>query len=749
MNLIEELKRRKVLKTLGVYGAAALVISQLVATVFPYLFLPAWTITFIIILLIIGFPITFFLSWTYELKQETGSNNKIEETKKHTNKWNFTKKIFFPITGFILMVLGGAFWFIYPFLSISMGHDNKEYDASIAILYMENMSSEENSYFADGLTEELINRLSRIQNLKVRPRTDVAVYKNNKMLSINEIAKDLGVNYIVEGAVTVAKNKLRVNAKLFDIAQDNITWSDSYKRELTDLFEVQDDIASKIVAKLNEKLTITKVDIQATERTSTENLEAYNLVMQAFEYTENPIYSRKVKATKIEPLALKAIKLDSTYADAYVLASLALMYKWIGVSTKDDPELRKQELADYDQGIFYLTTAIQYDKGNYFAQALKIVMPFFRADDSNNLLMVRSMIIDANILMQKNPDFLFSKFIYGMIVMQQAWIEEGQNKSEKYQESLDILLEVYNKIKQNNFEFTHPSEAIIFTELLADIPNLYYGIGKPEEGLKFYKENKAYICGDNTFECLDITTLNMIGARFYSVYEYEHAIEILNIIFSRSDEYIASVGGDISDKIHPYYKYGMIYMKWGEFDKAMKGFSKGLALLLEKGKDKSDFWVSTFYRRLGLVSYFMKDYNSASKYFSDAIITDEDIIKAIGEIHTIKAICSSGLIEALIGNNETAKNNITECTTWIAGNINEIKKDEWASYGTYEIIWPVHLYYLNKNNTDEALKYLQMAYELIDKKEVQAYHEHPERDTNPEFFYSRDIITTYESSLNQ
>ena len=152
MNLIEELKRRKVFKTLGVYGAAALVISQLVATVFPYLFLPAWTITFIIVLLIIGFPITFFLSWTYELKQETGSTNKIEEIEKHTSKWNFTKKIFFPVTGFILMILGGAFWFIYPFLSISMGHDNKEYDASIAILYMENMSSEENSYFADGLT---------------------------------------------------------------------------------------------------------------------------------------------------------------------------------------------------------------------------------------------------------------------------------------------------------------------------------------------------------------------------------------------------------------------------------------------------------------------------------------------------------------------------------------------------------------------------------------------------------------------
>ena len=80
-----------------------------------------------------------------------------------------------------------------------MGNE-KNYDASIAILYMENISEKENNYFADGLTEELINRLSRIQNLKVKPRTDVAVYKDNP-LSINQIAKELNVDYIVEGSV--------------------------------------------------------------------------------------------------------------------------------------------------------------------------------------------------------------------------------------------------------------------------------------------------------------------------------------------------------------------------------------------------------------------------------------------------------------------------------------------------------------------------------------------------------------------
>ena len=142
MNLFEELKRRKVLRTLGVYGAAAIVISQLVATIFPYLFLPNWTVTFVIVLAILGFPITFFLSWTYDLQPEVEKENISEiENVATDKKWSLTKKILFPITGFILMIIGGIFWFIYPFLTISMGHD-REYDASIAILYMENISSE-------------------------------------------------------------------------------------------------------------------------------------------------------------------------------------------------------------------------------------------------------------------------------------------------------------------------------------------------------------------------------------------------------------------------------------------------------------------------------------------------------------------------------------------------------------------------------------------------------------------------------
>ena len=87
MNLIQELKRRKVFKTLGVYGAAAIVITQLAASIFPFLYLPNWTVTLVIVLVILGFPITFFLSWTYDLKREnnttdTSENEDVNKEKK-------------------------------------------------------------------------------------------------------------------------------------------------------------------------------------------------------------------------------------------------------------------------------------------------------------------------------------------------------------------------------------------------------------------------------------------------------------------------------------------------------------------------------------------------------------------------------------------------------------------------------------------------------------------------------------------
>jgi len=747
MNLFQELKRRKVFKTVGVYAAASLIIIQVADIVFPRLLLPDWTVTFVIVLVILGFPITFFLSWTYDLKHDNTNNNHPEYNNDVTSKkWSLTKKILFPLTGLVLTIIGGAFWFIYPFLTIGMGNE-KEYDASIAILYMDNISPDEKSYFADGLTEELITRLSRIQNLKVRPRTDVAIFKN-RTATMDEISKKLSVNYIVEGSVKIIDDNLRVNVMLFDIAKNNSIWSDSYNNTLQDILHVQDEIASSIVAKLNETLTITKSDLIATEQKSTENLEAYNLVMKAFQYINNPIYTEKKLSEIIEPLAQKAIKLDSTYSDAYAISALAKLYKWMDKPTVEGSALREEEINDKAMANYHANTAIYYDENNILASVSVIVISTlwdisYELSETQKIFNARNMMIETKRLLNKYPDDIFCQTIYAFLQGIKNNILNAEE--EEYQEPLDRMLKVHQKLKDNNFVYNHPTEKMAAAFIFNMVPQLYARIGKGNQGVKFVKDNKHNFCSDGTYNCLNSQILTQIGNGFYHNFEYEDALVIINIILSQTEDDLIAVGNTINDKKIPYYRSGMIYMKWGEYDKAIDGFTKALKLSYKNEDDQ--WWKTHYYRRLGLVYYLKGDYVNASKKYLEAYklstpIKDDNIIE------TIKVLCSHGYVEELLGNHELAKEKMDECANWASDNFIK-KSDDYPGDVAYQTIWPLYLYHKNINQLEKASKYLTMAYDTIGKKAKDKYHTHTEKDSDPYFFYCRDIIKAYESSLNQ
>ena len=719
-------------------------IIQVAASAFPFLYLPSWTVTFVIALAILGFPITFFLSWTYDLKHDDTDNNQPEyKNDIASKKWSLTKKILFPLTGLILTIIGGAFWFIYPFLTIGMGNV-KEYDASIAILYMENISPDEKSYFADGLTEELITRLSRIQNLKVRPRTDVAFFKN-KTATMDEISKKLSVNYIVEGSVKIIDNNLRVNVSLFDIDKDDVTWSDSYNNTLKDILNVQDEIANSIVSKLNEKLTITKSDLIATERKSTENLEAYNLVMKAYQHINNPIYTERKLGEIIEPLAQKAIKLDSTYSDAYAMSALAKLYKYFDRPTKEGTALREEEINDKAMAIFHANTAMHYDENNILASVSFIIISTlwdisYELSDTQKIINARNMMIETKRLLNKYPDDIFCQAVYAFLQGMKNNILNAED--EEYQEPLDRMLKVHQKLKNNNFVYNHPTEKMAAGVIFNMVPLLYARIGKGDQGIQFVKDNKHNFCSDGTYNCLNADILTGIGNGFYQTLDYEKALEIINLILSQTEENLLSVGNTITAKITPYYRSGMIYMKWGNYIKAIDGFTKALKLSLEHEND-NQWWEAHFYRRIGLVYFYKGDYINASKNYLESFKLSESIEN--NKKYSIKSLCSYGYVEELLGNHNLAKEKMSECSSWVLENRKEIEDD----HDTYETIWPLYLYQKQLKQQDKASKYLLMAYEIVGKRKIEKYHTHPRKDTDPRFFYCRDIIKAYESSLNQ
>jgi adenylate cyclase len=200
---------------------------------------------------------------------------------------------------------------------------------SIAVLPFANLGGDpEQEYFADGMTEDLITELSRFQELRVIARNSVLTYKSHPV-RIEEVGRDLGVRYVLEGSVRKAGGRVRITAQLIDAATSHHLWAERFDRDLADIFAVQDEVTSRIVATLAGKLADSERRRARSART--ENLEAYDCVLRGRELWERftPEDNREARR-----LYEQAIELDPDYARAY--ASLAWTYlvehaeRWVG-----------------------------------------------------------------------------------------------------------------------------------------------------------------------------------------------------------------------------------------------------------------------------------------------------------------------------------------------------------------------------------------------------------------------------------
>jgi adenylate cyclase len=213
---------------------------------------------------------------------------------------------------------------------------------SIAVLPFANLGGDpEHEYFADGITEDLITELSRFQEIRVIARNSVMTYKG-KPVRVQEVGRDLGVRYVLEGSVRKAGARVRITAQLIDAATGHHLWAERFDRDLADIFEVQDEVTSRIVATLAGKLA--ESERRRARSGQTENLEAYDCVLRGRE-----LWERFTPETNREARRLyeKAIELDPDYARAY--GSLAWTYlvehaeRWVG--PEDQPLERALEIA--------------------------------------------------------------------------------------------------------------------------------------------------------------------------------------------------------------------------------------------------------------------------------------------------------------------------------------------------------------------------------------------------------------------
>ena len=210
--------------------------------------------------------------------------------------------------------------------------------ASIAVLPFVNMSADaENEFFSDGISEELLNVLVRVDGLGVASRTSAFAYKGSK-LGAAAIARELKVDHILEGSVRKSGNRVRITAQLIDATQDRHLWSETYDRELNDIFAIQDEIANAIVTALRGTIGTANASTAVTVRADTENLQAYELYLKARE-----LFIARRDLPESLRLFERAVELDPQFARGWEgLASVAAVMRSWGFGDRDYPEVGRR-----------------------------------------------------------------------------------------------------------------------------------------------------------------------------------------------------------------------------------------------------------------------------------------------------------------------------------------------------------------------------------------------------------------------
>jgi TolB-like protein/Flp pilus assembly protein TadD len=288
MSLFSELKRRNVFRVAIAYLAAAWLLSEVATTLFPLFGLGEAPARAVVTLLAIGFPLFLIFSWVFEITPEGLKLEKdIDRSVSITRK---TGKRLDRIIIVLLALALGYFAFdkfvLQPVRDADLVEETAQQarsdalvesygDQSIAVLPFINMSADpEQDYFSDGISEELLNLLARIPELRVISRSSAFSFKG-KDIVVPEVAKQLNVAHVLEGSVRKAGNRIRVTAQLIEARSDTHLWSDTYDRELDDIFAIQDEIAGAVVDAL--KLTL----LGEAPQTEPINSEAYMLYLQA------------------------------------------------------------------------------------------------------------------------------------------------------------------------------------------------------------------------------------------------------------------------------------------------------------------------------------------------------------------------------------------------------------------------------------------------------------------------------------
>ncbi|TVP85330.1 MAG: adenylyl cyclase, partial [Thioalkalivibrio sp.] len=297
------MKRRNVVRVAAAYAVVAWVLIQAADILFGNFGAPDWVFRSLVVVIALGFPLALLLSWAYELTPE--GVKRTEEVPVEHPVTGFTgRRLDFAIIGILVLALGWFAWDRFGPEGVSAPDGIRE--ASIAVLPFVDMSpGGDQAYFGDGLSEEILNLLAGIRELKVSGRTSSFAFRGTSV-SIPEIGRSLGVAHVLEGSVRRSDDRLRITAQLIETATGFHLWSETYDRRLADVFAIQDEIAGSIANAL-------RLTLAGSTGDATSDLEAYDLYLRA----RTLIYGRAPTGLAEARLLIdEALALDPDYAPA-------------------------------------------------------------------------------------------------------------------------------------------------------------------------------------------------------------------------------------------------------------------------------------------------------------------------------------------------------------------------------------------------------------------------------------------------
>jgi adenylate cyclase len=310
-----EVKRRNVYKVAIAYGAVAWLLTEVATQVFPFFEIPNWVVRLVVLVIIAGFPIAVVIAWAFELTPEGLKRTEIADAKYPLGRSPKRAWIYIVIIAGAISV---GIFFLGRYTSPKQREANELPGKSIGVLPFVDLSqAKDQEYFCDGISEEILDALAKVEGLRVVARTSSFSFKG-KNADVAQIAQKLNVENVLEGSLRREGNRIRITAQLINARNGFHIWSETFERELQGVFAVQDEITRSIVDALKIKLAV------APPAHAEQNTEAYDLYLQGLYFSNK---SDEEQLRKALALFQHALDKDPTLSRAWT--GIAKAWYWL------------------------------------------------------------------------------------------------------------------------------------------------------------------------------------------------------------------------------------------------------------------------------------------------------------------------------------------------------------------------------------------------------------------------------------